>query len=272
MSAIECSKGCGRISSRRGYCHTHYETRRIRDTAYGRWETLYVDAEPVRQHIDILKSAGMGGRRIAELSGVSRSVIQSLLNGRKIYRHKRSTRILARNAHAILTVTADPAPGARINTCGTTRRLQALVAIGYTQTCLAELVGITAANATHLFHGRRDVNAATADKVKKVYLELSMIPGPSQRARTHAAKHLWVAPLAWDDDTIDNPDTKPAHVDRRTVSWDEKYFELRDLGFTDAAIADRFGIQLHSLIRQLDRHSIPQSAGLKQLMRERMCG
>jgi hypothetical protein len=32
------------------------------------------------------------------------------------------------------------------------------------------------------------------------------------------------------------------------------------------------GIQLHSLIRQLDRHGIPQSADLKLLMRERMCG
>jgi len=268
----QCSKGCGRDATRRGYCHTHYETRRIRDTAYGRWETLYTPAEPVRQHIHTLKAAGMGGRRIAEISGVSRSVIQSLLNGRKIYNHKTSEQILRRNAQAILNVTPDPAPGARINTCGTTRRLQALVAIGYTQTYLAERMGITAANATHLFHGRRAVNTTTADRAKQIYTELSMTPGPSQRARNHATKHKWAAPLAWDDDTIDDPDTKPDLGDHKPLRWDEKYLELRDLGFTDAAIADRWGIQLHSLIRQLDRHGIPQSAELKLLMRERMCG
>lgn len=267
-----CSKGCGREATRRGYCHTHYETRRIRDTAYGRWETLFVDAEPARQHVKTLRASGTGSRRIAELSGVSRSVIQALINGRKIRGNQPSRTISAANARALLAVAPAPADGAYIDITGTTRRLQALVSIGYTQSDLAARLGVTPGNATALFHGRGKVMVATAKRVAELFAELAMTPGSSQRARDHAAKRGWAAPLAWDDDTIDDPDAKPDLGDRRTVRWDERYLELRDLGFTDAAIADRWGIQIHSLIRQLDRHGIPQSAELKQLMRERMCG
>jgi transcriptional regulator with XRE-family HTH domain len=251
-------------------CHSCYETYRLRQKAYGRWQTIFVDAEPVRQHVETLRSSGVGSRRIAELSGVSRSVIQALINGRKKYGNQPSKLISAANANALLAVAPAPANGAYIDITGTTRRLQALVAIGYTQSELAARLGITPGNATDLFHGRGKALVATAKRVADLFAELAMTPGPSPRARTYAAKRGWAAPLAWDDN-IDDPDAKPDLGQRRAIRWDERYLELRELGFKDVEIAAKLGIQLHSLMRQLDRYSIPQSAELKLLMHERMC-
>jgi hypothetical protein len=162
--------------------------------------------------------------------------------------------------------------GANINAIGTTRRLQALTAIGYSQQAICDHLGWLPSNATRLFTGRQtSCTVSTAAKVRVLFNELHLTPGTCVRARNRAVKLRWAAPLAWDDN-IDDPDAKPDRGEHRTIGWDERYLELRDLGFKDVDIAAKWGIQLHSLIRQLDRHGIPQSADLKLLMRERMCG
>lgn len=257
----ECVKGCGRQAQRRGMCSSHYNTRRGRDIAYGRWQSSYVDAEPARQHALALRAAGMGRRRLAQLSGVSDSVIHVLINGRPERGTGPSRRIAADNARAILAVpmpgTAHLAAGARVDITGTTRRMRALVAIGYTQSDLAGRIGITAPNSTNLFSGEGQVLAATAMKVAALYDQLSMTSGPSQTARSRARKLRWHPPLAWDDDTIDDPNAQPERGQRETVHWTERYRELRDdLGLTQEQICQRLGIQRESLLRQLDRHGI----------------
>jgi transcriptional regulator with XRE-family HTH domain len=253
-------------------CHRCYENHRNRQKLYGRWESSRVPAEPIRQHVQALRAAGVGSRRVEELSGVSRSVIQALMNGRSIYGKQPSKTILAENAQRLLAVEANPAAGCPVDITGTTRRLQALVAIGYTQADIAARVGITPANATEMFHGNRSVLLSTAIKVRGIYEELSMRPGPSGAARQRAKKLGWAPPLAWEDDTIDNPQAKPDLGEKRTIRWDERYLELRDLGLTDVEILHRWGIQPQSLLRQLERYGIPQSSALTQLMRERMSG
>lgn len=255
-----CSKGCGRRASRRGLCSSHYNTRRERDIAYGRWEPVYVDAEPARRHVLALRAAGMGRRRLAELSGVSDSVISVLVNGRPERGTGPSKRITASNAAAILAVpvpdTRHLAAGARVDITGTTRRLQALVAAGYTQTDLCARLGITAANSTDLFHAQGRVLAATALRVHDLYDALSMTAGPSQPARDRAHRMGWAPPLAWDDDTIDNPNATPDLGERATVTWVERYQELRDLGLSQDEIARRMGIERESLLRQIERHGV----------------
>lgn len=257
----ECVKGCGRRAQRRGMCSSHYNTRRERDIAYGRWQSGYVDAGPSRQHVLALRAAGMGRRRLAELSGVSDSVISVLINGRPERETGPSRRIAAGNARAILAVpmpdTAQLAPGARVDITGTTRRLRALVAIGYTQSDLAGRIGITAENSTKLFHSEGRVLAATALKVAKLYDRLSMTSGPSHSARDRARKLGWAPPLAWDDDTIDDPTIEPERGQRASIHWAERYRELRDdLGLTQDQICARLGIRRESLLRQLDRHGV----------------
>lgn len=253
---------CDRPPTRRGMCHRCYENQRRRQKLYGKWESSRVPAEPIRQHVQALRAAGMGSRRIEQLSGVPRSVIQSLLNGRSIYGKQPSKTISADNAQRLLAVEVKPAAGCPVDNTGTTRRLQALVAIGYTQADLAARIGVTAANATELFRGNRSVLLSTAVKVQRIYEELSMRPGPSAPARQRAKKLRWAPPLAWDDDTIDNPHAKPDLGERRAVKFDERFLELRDLGYSDLEILQRLNVKAESLMRQLERYGIPASPEL----------
>lgn len=260
---MTCIK-CDRKASRRGMCHSCYEVHRTRQKAYGRWETLYVDAAEVRQHILMLKASGMGDRRIAELAGVARNNVREVITGRP--GRDRSAKMLRRNANKILAVQPDPAPGTRIDACGTVRRLRALVAIGYTQTDLCARLGLLPGNGCQLFRGqRRFVTAATANRVRQLYDKLAMTPGPSDRARNHARKHRWAPPLAWDDETIDDPNAKPDRGQHEPVAWGERYAEMRDLGFSDLEILGRLRIQPESMLRQLDRYGIKPSAELVKL-------
>jgi hypothetical protein len=61
------------------------------------------------------------------------------------------------------------------------------------------------------------VNRFLHDAVARVYEELCMIPGPSQRTRALAANRGWAAPLDWDD--IDDLNEQPVsnEVWRRRV-------------------------------------------------------
>ena len=264
---MTCIK-CDRTASRRGMCHSCYETHRMRQKAYGRWETLYVGTEEVRQHILMLKESGMGSRRIAELAGVARNNVREVLVGR--VGRQPSSKMLRRNAEAILAVYPDPAPGALVNACGTIRRLRALVAIGYTQSDLCERIGVLPGNGCRIFRGEQDtVTTATAASVEDLFDALAMTPGYSDRARNHARKNGWAPPLAWDDDTIDNPNATPDLGQHEPVSWDERYLEYRELGFSDLEILSRLSVQPESMLRQLDRYGLPASAELVKLATSR---
>ena len=74
---------CDRQSTRRGLCHRCYMREYSRQHAYGRWKSGHVDAQPVRDHLDKLQAAGLGMRVIAEQTGVARSTLRAILNGKK---------------------------------------------------------------------------------------------------------------------------------------------------------------------------------------------
>ena len=258
-----CTKGCGRKSTRRGLCATHYNTRRERDIAYGRWQPSFVEAAAVRRHVESLRDAGLGMRRIAELSGVDRSTLHSLIIGRTERGWPPSKRISLGNATKLLSVSMETgrlqvAGGSLVEMIGTTRRLRALVAIGYTQTDLCARLGITDANGTGLFTGSRRsrVRVATACQVAGLYDELSMTPGPSDYARNRAHRKGWMPPLAWDDDTIDSPEAQPNPGHEEKLGFVEKFTEMRELDYSDLVIAQRWKIQPSSLLRQLHRYDI----------------
>lgn len=160
-----------------------------------------------------------------------------------------------------------------VSVIGVTRRLRALVALGYSQNELCRRSGISPSTLSHLIRGSVDrTSVETARRVTALYDALSMRPGPSDYHRNYARRLGWVPPLAWDDDLIDNPQAKPDLGEKRTIRWDERYLELREIGLTDVEILHRWGIQPQSLLRQLERYGIPQSAELQAMMRDRMCG
>jgi transcriptional regulator with XRE-family HTH domain len=157
-----------------------------------------------------------------------------------------------------------------IDGTGTNRRLQALAALGWSQSELASRLGFTFQNVSRLATEAR-VNRDTAAKVRALYDELSMTPGPSVRAQREAQRKGWPVPLAWDDDKIDDPAARPSKMvahrpaaldeiavqrasrgERVRLSRAERAEVVRRLtaaGLSAADIADRLGIAQRSVSR-----------------------
>jgi hypothetical protein len=185
--------------------------------AYGRWQS-YVDAEPVREHVRQLMSGGLSRRRIAVLADVTDTTITRLLYGQGDRPPTREIR--TGSARAILGVRADPdvlGPTARVDATGTRRRLQALMALGWSRTRLAEELG-GHRDVVSRYMIRDQVTTATVRAVRALYDRLWDTTPPEEdqwdvsaavAARRTAARNGWVPPMAWDDDTIDDPAAEP---------------------------------------------------------------
>jgi transcriptional regulator with XRE-family HTH domain len=262
----ECSKGCGRKATRRSMCNSCYQTYRNKQVAYGRWQTVTVDAGPVRAHVLALKAAGVGDRRIGELSGVSRSALQKISSNRPGTDEPLRFNVWRSTANRILAIPLEVdnrGYGVRIDSTGSLRRLRALQAIGWTQTEIAHRIGWTLQNLNRYFiSDPARINRGTAVTIAKVFNELQLIPGPSERSRRHARKNGWAPPLAWDEDTIDDPAATPDMGQREVVTFEDRYTELRELGYHDLQIVSKLGIKPESLLRQLDRYGITPSPDL----------
>lgn len=77
----------------------------------------------------------------------------------------------------------------------TMRRLRALAVLGWPGDEIARRVGRNPVSVTQIRRGAHDmVTGATCAAVYKVYRQLHDQPGPSQRARAHAARQGWVRP------------------------------------------------------------------------------
>lgn len=224
-------------------CRAANRTYARRRDVYGWSERVaadWCDAEPARQHILELRAQGMGKRRIAEVAGVHLSVIDVILYGKH---GSPATRVLRRNADKVLAVSLDHAPGAVVDATGARRRIRALQAIGWPLHEIASRIGWATSNLGTLASGGRECNADSARKIAAVYDALSMTPGPSARSRYWAEKRGWLPPLAWSDETIDDPsawadlgETEPDEdaVDEVVVERLVDGAHWRDIGATKA--------------------------------------
>lgn len=249
-----------------------YRANRERAIAYGTWQP-FVDAEPVRRHIRALQSCGMGLRRIAEAAGVDRKRLQVVLTGRPERGTPPQKRIRPAIAAAILAIqpTLDLL-GDRtvIDATGTRRRLQALVATGWSISKLADRLGWTPANLARLIKSERTI-VATARAVRALYDELWNHAPPedthrdriaASRARNYARANGWVPPLAWDDDRIDDPDARPdlgAETSRTDALAEDVYELITRHGCTPEAAAQRLGITV-GYVKALHRLAIRREA------------
>lgn len=187
-----------------------------------------VDSTRVDAHVAALQAAGIGLQRIADLSGVCYAVV---------YRHsarcaRPSSTIAADAAERILALPVDVravAPRRAVRAIGTSRRLQALAALGWSRQALAARLGCTPSTVGTLMHADL-CSFALAVAVRGLYDTMwSTLPAPgtgAQRAavartRNDAAARGWVTPLAWTDGTIDDPAAVPdvgAPAPRRTMA------------------------------------------------------
>jgi hypothetical protein len=185
----------------------------------GRWAP-FVDAAPVRAHIQTLREAGIGVERIARLAGISSSHVRELVPHTRTGRRpiKRVRPETARRLLAIGVTHTNRASRSHVDSTGTRRRLQALIAIGWTDRALATELCRSTTSLTRSMTSET-VTARTARQVSHLYErlwdkqphhgtddELATI----NATRALAASHGWSPPMAWDDiDTDPSPCVDP---------------------------------------------------------------
>lgn len=278
-----------------GTCYVHHQCRcegcskarsahdlaRRKLQAYGRYDTGLVDAEPVREHILALSEFGIGYKRIATVSGVGVTAVRNLVWGRQDPGPRKGElqkRVKRETAEAILSVQFDVsnlADGGKLSAQGTHRRLQALIARGWSMSKLSTRLGIGVGNFSSLMQ-REQVFARTHRQVAELFEELwDQLPPREEwrdkiaysRSVAYAKARRWLPPLAWDDiDTdpepplaeADEDSIDPVAVDlacageRVRLSAAERraaVTQLQKQGLADSAIAERLNLAARTVLR-----------------------
>lgn len=159
--------------------------------------------EMATAHLRRLVKSGRSLQGIADETGVCRKTVA--------YVHAGNGRpIRATTAGKLLRARSVQDPKAMVDASGTVRRLRALVVMGHSQKTLAAEMPCAFTAVSMLTHGvRSQVTTATDQAVRSMYGRLSMVQGPSRHGQKLAARYGWHGPLAWDDDTIDDPAAVP---------------------------------------------------------------
>jgi hypothetical protein len=140
-----------------------------------------------------------------------------------------------RRAHGI--VWAIPPLGAQ-------RRIQALMALGWTGQDIADAAGFSHRNRVRqILVGQKGkpcrwIERRTDAVIRSVYEELSMLVPPMSavhaRTRTMSRRKGWAVPLAWDD--IDDPSEQPKGVRSTTPFDDDRLDRILELDEMHAGI------------------------------------
>ena len=268
MTSKPCSRpDCEKPATRRGLCHADYMAHMTRQMAYGRWESGYVDAQPAREHVAQLRAAGMGTRTIAQTAGISRTILQCLIHGKPRpgaeHRDPPSKTIARYNAEKILAV---PIPNdvrdgsGNIDALGTRRRLQALIAYGYSQRDISRRLGYAADNLSSIVNGDlAAVKPSTRERVARLFSELQVTPGDCARSRNRGRANRWPLPLDWDEDTIDDPTAKATRSIMRPYDPRQDEEKIADRRTRVAKLlyaglsASEIAVQLRCTVRTIER-------------------
>lgn len=207
-----------------------YEQRRRAAIKTGKPTSSLVDAEPARQHVASLRAQGMSFRRIVDASGVAPHTVGYLVYGIPRRGLPPARRIHVMNAKRILAVQFNLdvlAPAALIDGTGTRRRIQGLIARGWTNRELAAEAGISWPGLYRVLRAER-VQVSTYRLMVEVHSRLwdrePPQDTPKQRrwvaaSKRRAVENGWVPSSAWDD--IDDPDDVPHIPEAETGLVDE---------------------------------------------------
>jgi len=169
-----------------------------------------VDAEPVRQHVFALGRQGMGVSRVARASGVPEFTMKYLIKGDPSRSLGPAKQVSVMTAKKILAVTFDLSllsERSLIDATGMRRRLQALVAAGWTTRYISGRLGMAPNNAHKLFT-QDTVRVETYRLAVEVHRELWDKQPPQdtvtqrrwvRQSKQRAAQNGWVPTAAWDD-------------------------------------------------------------------------
>jgi hypothetical protein len=247
-------------------CVERYNIRnreRLRAHRAGTWQ-VFVDAEPVRQHILRLQAADIGPGTIAVTTGLPiQSVLDFIRPNRAKYRGRRQ-RTTPETAAKILAVTADNSIRLRVDATGTVRRIQALIAIGWPQVRIARHAGISPEHMNVLVR-RTCIFSSTAQAVEAAYDELRHLRPErrgvdkvqAKKARNRAARQRWAPPKYWDQHpgAIGDPDFEPLYGVTRCEQIAQDAHWLMTAGHLNRdQAAARIGVSRFSVDRALREH------------------
>ena len=166
-----------------------------------------VPADAAQAHVQqLVQRHSVTLRGIAEAAGISAWIVSDLNRGIKPSIHRDTEK-------AILAVTPDSilarhnADGLVLNVGGR-RRIQALLVMGWRHQDLAPMLGM---NTSNIIHQPGDwFTKRKHDAIKELYDRLWDKRGPATALSINRiAKAGYAPPLAWDDETIDDPNTQP---------------------------------------------------------------
>lgn len=175
------------------------------------------EMDRVRRHVDILSAQGMSMRDIALAAGVYENA-----PGRV---HTGLAKALRRETYERLLTVQCGAGSERclVNDKGAVRRVQALIADGYTYKFLTLAVGMHSnSGMCKIAHGSGSMLNVTARNIRTMYDKYAganpFDTGVSRKSHTQAkrtaASHGWAPSHCWDWDTIDNIDAIPEWTGR----------------------------------------------------------
>ena len=192
-----------------------WRQRRRRLLAEGQWQP-FVEAGPVRDRIRAIQAAGMPLKALTERLGLTPRSLDYLMFAGPGSEGQKVRREAAEAVMAYWPALEDFPDASRIDPVGTRRRVQALMTRGWPQRSQAARAGISEKSFSRSLLACR-VTAQFARSVASVYDELwdkdpedfGVEAVAAHWARAVARKRGMHCPLAWDDDTIDDPAAVP---------------------------------------------------------------
>lgn len=226
--------------------YTYFKQWRL-DREAGKGPRL-VPSGPSIDHIRSLLDAGASGRAIAAAAGVSAEGVSRLLT-------RPQPTVQVATERRILGVTMEAIarrknPAGFVPAIGARRRIQALLALGWTHKLITEhMTGVGQISHVALHQRGNWIARATHDAVVTAYEALCMTPGPSAISRRRAEARGYAPPLAWDEGKIDDPEATPdlgqtgRGVGRPGFDLDEWALLVRS-GEDPERAAERCGVKL----------------------------
>jgi hypothetical protein len=200
-------------------------------------------------HVNRLRASGVPDSTILRAAGLSENFLRGMAH--------RTRGILSTTEARILAVH----PGVHVQylvpALGTTRRLRALGAMGWTLADVADRTPLAKKTLSLLMAGAQQcVTRDGAEHIARVYDQLCMRHGPSERARLLARRKGWAPPLAWDEDDLDDPNAEP-YMEPEQPDAElnlNEFMRLLDFGQLPEQAAARVGVTLGAIEVAARRH------------------
>ncbi|MCV7212632.1 hypothetical protein [Mycolicibacterium canariasense] len=193
--------------------------------------------------MDRLRAAGWTWAAIAQAAGLTDQGVYYIRGARTVQRATYT---------AIMSIPVVDGDG-MVDSLGSARRIQALMAIGWSQAECARRLKMTPQRLWHTMQHKR-IRADKARAIDALFRELCMTPGKSVRARNYAHASGWPPPLGWD--CIDDPNETP-NLGDRYASFLERYEDAISIGIPLLELPRRLGLLPDSLAASMRRNNIP---------------